>query len=312
MQTWLYGIIILAIGIVLIFFYLGLVSVEKKVLESSDKIKKINEINHKYLFKHVNENMEIYKSYDNKSNFNRTTPSQILAYEVRNKILTYSRLLEDLKHNTETADEYISEINKINDEKFTNYHEDIKISKKRYTAIENRLYQSRIYSNFFKDVKVTVTMRYSSPKGQVVLYKNAEFNLNDLKAAYRSVSRKKLSKDVYDKIVKVERGLISDELRFDVFRRDNYRCKICGSSSDQGVQLHVDHVVPISKGGKSDFDNLQTLCERCNIGKSNKSFTNEKSRTCKKCQGELILRDGKNGKFYGCSNFPKCKYTESL
>ena len=48
MQTSLYGIIILAIGIVLVFFYLRLISVEKKVLESSDKIKKIGEIEWKY------------------------------------------------------------------------------------------------------------------------------------------------------------------------------------------------------------------------------------------------------------------------
>ncbi|MCB2222516.1 MAG: NERD domain-containing protein [Bacteroidetes bacterium] len=36
----------------------------------------------------------------------------------------------------------------------------------------------------------------------------------------------------------------------------------------------------------------------------------EKSRTCPRCGGRLILKDGKYGMFYGCSSFPNCKYTK--
>ena len=35
----------------------------------------------------------------------------------------------------------------------------------------------------------------------------------------------------------------------------------------------------------------------------------EKSGMCPKCGGTLVLRNGKYGKFYGCSNYPKCRYT---
>ena len=35
----------------------------------------------------------------------------------------------------------------------------------------------------------------------------------------------------------------------------------------------------------------------------------EKSGMCPKCVGALVLRNGKYGKFYGCSNYPKCRYT---
>lgn len=59
-------------------------------------------------------------------------------------------------------------------------------------------------------------------------------------------------------------------LRFLVMQRDGFRCCVCGSSPAKGhvVRLQVDHVLPWSKGGKTTFDNLQTLCEACNIGKS--------------------------------------------
>ena len=50
-------------------------------------------------------------------------------------------------------------------------------------------------------------------------------------------------------------------------RRDGFRCQLCGATQADGVKLHVDHIIPISKGGTSDIDNLRTLCERCNRGK---------------------------------------------
>ena len=59
-------------------------------------------------------------------------------------------------------------------------------------------------------------------------------------------------------------------LRFLVHRRDRFACVACGRSpaTHPGVVLHVDHIVAWSKGGLTVFENLQTLCETCNIGKS--------------------------------------------
>lgn len=60
------------------------------------------------------------------------------------------------------------------------------------------------------------------------------------------------------------------QLRFKVFKRDNFKCCLCGASpaKDPTVELHVDHIIPWSKGGETTIDNLQTLCSKCNIGKS--------------------------------------------
>jgi hypothetical protein len=69
-----------------------------------------------------------------------------------------------------------------------------------------------------------------------------------------------------------EKREIKIGLRYKVFLRDNFKCKKCGDSPaiNYECRLHVDHIVPFSKGGKTIFDNLQTLCERCNLGKGNK------------------------------------------
>ena len=60
-------------------------------------------------------------------------------------------------------------------------------------------------------------------------------------------------------------------LRWHVLQRDRFTCCACGASpaSTPGVELHVDHIVPWSVGGKTTIDNLQTLCSTCNLGKSN-------------------------------------------
>lgn len=60
-------------------------------------------------------------------------------------------------------------------------------------------------------------------------------------------------------------------LRFLVLQRDNFTCRFCGRSPalHPGLVLHVDHIVPWEKGGETILENLQALCEPCNLGKGN-------------------------------------------
>jgi len=66
---------------------------------------------------------------------------------------------------------------------------------------------------------------------------------------------------------------ISLSLRYKVLCRDHFRCAICGRSpaKDHRVELHVDHIVPWSKGGQNTEANLRTLCFDCNLGKGDKT-----------------------------------------
>ena len=64
---------------------------------------------------------------------------------------------------------------------------------------------------------------------------------------------------------------ISDRQRFRILVRDGFRCKACGASPliQPGTELHVDHILPWSKGGETTDENLETKCKQCNLGKGN-------------------------------------------
>lgn len=69
-----------------------------------------------------------------------------------------------------------------------------------------------------------------------------------------------------------ERKALSKKTRFEVFKRDGFKCVYCGAHPP-GVLLHVDHVVAVAAGGKNGMDNLVTACEPCNLGKGARDLT---------------------------------------
>lgn len=77
-----------------------------------------------------------------------------------------------------------------------------------------------------------------------------------------------------------QRSLMTRELREYIKQRDNYTCQICGKYMPDEVGLQIDHIIPVSKGGKTVPSNLQVLCSKCNGNKSNKigSIKEEKRR----------------------------------
>lgn len=96
------------------------------------------------------------------------------------------------------------------------------------------------------------------------------YNYEELLILVKRLKDVKLRKKMKRKFMQIERNKLGDGLRYDILKRDNFRCKICGSGASDGVKLHVDHIMPIAYGGKTEISNLQTLCERCNLGKSDK------------------------------------------
>jgi hypothetical protein len=90
------------------------------------------------------------------------------------------------------------------------------------------------------------------------------------------------------KLIKVSKGVyrydptyVHEEELFDfpedvkeaIFRRDNYRCVVCGLGRNDGVEICADHIVPKDKGGTNTVENGQTLCTQHNLIKKNYSQT---------------------------------------
>lgn len=71
-----------------------------------------------------------------------------------------------------------------------------------------------------------------------------------------------------------ERKTIPKKIRFEVFKRDSFTCQYCGRMAPD-VVLEVDHIKPVSKGGKNELLNLITSCMDCNRGKSNVELSDD-------------------------------------
>jgi hypothetical protein len=65
---------------------------------------------------------------------------------------------------------------------------------------------------------------------------------------------------------------IGKKKRFEIFKRDSFQCQYCGASAPE-VILEIDHIKPVSKGGKNDIVNLITSCFDCNRGKGNRELS---------------------------------------
>jgi len=89
-------------------------------------------------------------------------------------------------------------------------------------------------------------------------------NLIETSGSFEEKSKPVLIKDIFKK---TKRESLSKDERFDLIRRQNYKCNLClnpfGSSS-----FEIDHIIPLEQGGTNYPENLQGLCDSCHIFKT--------------------------------------------
>lgn len=109
------------------------------------------------------------------------------------------------------------------------------------------------------------TFRYVSPGGNSSYDFSIKLNIENLEKFIIYLG------DIinFKKTVQGQRALMTQSLRERIKCRDNYTCKICGVSvmDEKNLLLEIDHIIPLSKGGVTSENNLQTLCWRCNRSK---------------------------------------------
>lgn len=198
-------------------------------------------------------------------------------YDVPNKIIIDEYLnskIKVLKYDFTTK--IISLIND-NQDNLLIYIQDIYHNRKYYKMYQKEYVSILSNTNYIikrlckkiklkPNINIKVKLKVSYKKYKIYNI----YDYDDLLLLVKKLKNIKLRKELKRKFMKLERNKLNDGLRYDIFKRDNFRCQICGSNASDNVKLHVDHIIPISKGGKTEYSNLQTLCERCNFGKSDK------------------------------------------
>ena len=139
------------------------------------------------------------------------------------------------------------------------------ISFSRYQKIERKLITKSTLNPVVSPLFVCC-VAYTSPKGRNSYSAKQMFSCDELMQCINDVRKKAEFKETKE----YQRRVMTNSLRYDIMKRDHFKCVICGRGADDGVKLHVDHIFPVSKGGKTVASNLRTLCSDCNSGKSDK------------------------------------------
>ena len=321
-NAWLL-IIALAIPSIVLIGYVIYSLINKKyecfIREHSVAIQKLLEINSRYRFEEI-PCLDMTHSYDNENFYADISPLDYLTYQLayyqKNNAL---RAIDAAAANANIFPDYLRNVEQITE--FDKYNTDsLPILKKFRKSKEQKIFKDTIIKPLTQ-LTIKVTLESTNINGAYKDSKTAVFSANNIKHVIERASQKNgdffVNEDIWQSICRVERGKVSNKMRFAIYQRDGNRCRRCGSRYD----LEVDHIFPISKGGKSTMDNLQTLCHSCNSAKSNTieaGVVNPAARRsatgkfCARCGAPMVKRNGPNGSFYGCPNYPKCTFTMQI
>lgn len=285
------------------------------VLEHSLAIKELKSINEQFEFSHVVIS-KMSNSYDNENFYETISPEDYLTYQLVYKKKEVVSEINKAETNSKLFQAYKVKVQNCVLDRYDT--EELPEDLERLKKIEDKNFRSLIKRPVI-DFYIDVTLYQTLINGRRVDSKSERFEVEEILEIISRLSQKRgdfyLDEEIWQAICRVERGKVSNKMRFAIYERDGNRCKKCGSRYD----LEIDHIFPVSKGGKSTYENLQTLCHDCNIKKSNtieRGAIDPRARhkyaeeICPNCEINLVLIKGKYGDFYGCPNYPKCKYTK--
>lgn len=267
-MIWFFIAAICLIFVAVVFIVLRERKYKKFILENSVTLDKLRKVNDKYYFFDL-VNYDMSNTYDNQDFYNDISCRDYLTYQLQFKKKEISEQIFKAEKNRENYRKYRDEIKSINE--IGTFRDDTrKLNKEKLIKTEKKICNKTALSPSL-DYSVKVTLYCSKINGRKYEGKSQIFSSDDIlfiisKGIDDKIGQFYKNKDVWDSICRVERGKVSNAMRFSIYKRDGYRCRMCGIS-DRFANLEVDHIIPISKGGKSTYDNLQTLCHRCNVQK---------------------------------------------
>ncbi len=233
------------------------------VTQNSVLISMLLILNQRYLSAEIHDFYYFTKDCVSRQEFNRNSPEIFLSRVLFENRELINKLEKGIASNRRAAPNYEAEYVSIGKWKTvdTNFSDD-------YKKMEMKLYHD-LKKPFPVTYSFDLTVRYTTPKTYKTSYEHRVFTREEILQAQRISNEEEIKRDKYKAQVERERE-IGSQLRYAVLKRDGFRCTICGATQADGAKLHVDHIKPVSKGGKSEMSNLRTLCELCNLGKSDR------------------------------------------
>lgn len=239
----------------------------KLVKKHSKQYIKLIELNESYskIFIKMQPVYTFYKYCNSKSQFDNTYLLIYFYGIVAQELNNFERILQASLYNMKKNNDYIKEYKAIKSTITPIETRKLIMPFYKFVNIEKKLVSDSILKPV-TNVSIKCVARYTSPAGRNSYSKEKIFNIVEIKKAieYCQINIK------FHETAAYQRSLMTDSLRYDIMRRDGFKCQLCGASAKDGVRLHVDHIIPVSKGGKTEPSNLRTLCERCNLGKRDK------------------------------------------
>jgi len=147
---------------------------------------------------------------------------------------------------------------------------DRRVSPTQFARIEAKEFARRRFEYPVPLAQVSATVRYTSPQGKNSYADQLEWDFDQLRQGLETARAARARMSTARAMRQRERNLMTASVRMNVLQRDSFRCQMCGATASDGATLHIDHIVPISRGGRTSLENLQTLCDSCNLGKSNR------------------------------------------
>lgn len=237
------------------------------VCQTSVLLKKLLQLNSQYNFDwNIRQQYTFKISLQSKTKFDRYELINLFDENVlnNNELMRASKAVE---RNRSIYRDYLQKVSCLKSEITEEEARRLHISYVKYIEIEKKLFQKQQLKTVL-DCTIACIALYTSPKGRNHYSKKMEYKIDIVPKRYAILQRRRATQNSEEMRRKRARSQMTDKLRYSILKRDGKKCKICGRSAADGVKLHVDHIVPVSKGGETVPSNLQTLCETCNWGKS--------------------------------------------
>lgn len=260
-------IVIVAV-IVLFCWYFRQRKYDNFILQNSPCLKQLREINSRYKF-NSDISFDQYHTYDNEKFYETISCEDYLIYQLQFIGKKVVAQIKNMSENKQLYANYLSEVKTVSD--FGKLQAPVKkLNIKKLIAKEKQCLRKNLLQKPTMQFVLTITLYCSTINGRIYNRKTAVFYDSDIFALIKRLNNKNGTfyndREIWNALCRVERGKVSNKMRFSIYERDGYRCRKCGIS-DRYANLEIDHIIPISKGGKSTYDNLQTLCHKCNIEK---------------------------------------------